>query len=221
MAGNTYVYRVAAYNLAGASAYAVSNSVLVPGSVPNAPDQLAATYEPVARINLAWQDNSANETGFVIERSTDGVNFSVLASVAANTTIYDDLAVFGGFTYTYRIAAFNADGASGYSNTSSATVPPNDTAPAAPSNLSASNVQQTTLTLTWTDNSNNESGFTIQRATDSAFTKNLVSINVGPNVTSFNDSGLARKTKYFYRILAFNLNFSSPWSPTLNVTTKK
>jgi hypothetical protein len=229
MAANTYVYRVAAYNLVGASAYAASNSVLVPGLAPNAPDQLAATYEPLARINLAWQDNSLDETGFVIERSTDGINFSVLTnlgpSAGVGAIVYDDLAVFGGLTYTYRVAAFSGSGPSGYSNLASATVPPDDTPPAAPSNLAVSTVTQTSLTLTWLDNSINELGFTIQRATDSNFTRNLVVIPVGPNVTTYNDSGLKKNTVYYYRVLAFN-NFNGgagpfPWSPTLNVTTAK
>jgi hypothetical protein len=44
-------------------------------------------------------------------------------------------------------------------------------------------------------------------------------------VTSYNDSGLVKKTKYFYRVLAFN-NFNGgagpfPWSPTMNVTTAR
>jgi len=222
--GNTYVYRVAAYNLAGASAYAVSNSVLVPGIAPNAPSDLQANFQDIPLIELSWTDNAGSTASFIIERSTDGVNFSVLTTVTGSTT-YNDLAVFGGYTYTYQVAATNTNGTSAYSNTASASVPPDATPPAAPSNLAAANVTQTTLTLSWTDNSNNELGFTIQRATDSTFSKGLVSINVGPNVTSYDDSGLAKKTKYFYRIFAFN-NFNGgagpfPWSPTLNVTTKK
>jgi titin len=224
-AGNTYYYRVAAFNLAGASAYSNTASVLIPGITPVAPSDLSATLEDVPLIHLQWADNSADETSFVIELSTDGVNFTLLATVPADTITYNDFAVLGGFTYTYRVAAVNTNGSSGFAVSNSVLVPPDATPPAAPSNLSASNVQQTTLTLSWMDNSNNETGFTIQRATDSAFTKNVVNINVGPNVTSYNDSGLTRKTKYFYRVLAFN-GFNGgagpfPWSPTLNVTTKK
>jgi len=227
-AGVTYTYQVAAFNLGGSSAFAVSNSVTVPGpQPPNAPDQLAAVFEagPPPFINLQWADNSLDETGFVIERSTDGVNFALLANVVADVMAYNDLAVLGGFTYTYRVAAFNANGTSAYAVSNSVPVPPDATPPAAPSNLSATNVTRTTLTLNWQDNSNNETGFTIQRATNSTFTRNLVSVNVGPNVTSFGDSGLKRNTQYFYRVLAFN-GFNGgagpfPWSPTLNVTTAR
>jgi len=226
-AGMTYTYQVAAFNLGGPSAFSNIASAMIAGpQPPAAPDALEAVVDAdIPVIQLQWSDNSNNEDGFVIERSTDGVNFLLLTNVAAGTSAYDDLAVFGGYTYTFRVAAFNANGTSAWSNLASGLMPPDATPPAAPSNLVAINVTQTTLTLTWTDNSNNEAGFIIQRATDSGFTKNLVSINVGANVTSYNESGLASKTKYFYRILAFN-GFNGgagpfPWSPTLNVITPK
>ena len=228
-AGTTYTYQVAAFNAGGASAFSNTGSATIPGpQPPAAPNQLVAVFEPGPPpfIALAWADNSLDETGFVIERSTDnGVNFSTLANVVANVTTYDDLAVFGGYTYTYRVAAFNANGTSAYAVSNSVAVPPDATPPAAPSNLSVSNVTANTLTLNWQDNSNNETGFTIQRATNSTFTRNVVSFNVGPNITSYSDTGLSKKTQYFYRVLAFN-NFNGgagpfPWSPVLNVTTPK
>ena len=222
-AGFTYDYRVAAYNLGGSSAYATLLApVTIPGpQPPAAPDTLDAQYQDGPVIQLTWADNAAGLASFVIERSTDGVSFSVLTTVGLGVTSYDDLAVFGGFTYTYRVAAFNANGTSGYSNTASASVPPDATAPAAPSNLAASNITPTSLTLTWQDNSNNEAGFTFQRATNSSFSKGLVTVTLGADVTSYNDSGLTKNSKYFYRVQSFNLNFTSAWSPTLNVTTPK
>ncbi len=222
-AGNTYDYRVAAVNAGGLSGYSNTASITIPGpQPPAAPDGLEAVVEGVPLIHLSWVDNSLDETSFVIQRSTDGVNFSLLATVGSNVTFYDDLAVFGGFTYIYRVAAANPFGTSGFSNIASGAVPPDATPPAAPSNLTAINVAQTTLTLNWQDNSNNETGFTIQRATNSSFTKDLMSINVGLNVTSFNDTGLKRNTKYYYRVLAFNNGiFTFPWSPVLNVSTAR
>jgi hypothetical protein len=180
-------------------------------------------------IHLTWADNSLDETGFVIQRATDGVNFADLATAVADVAAYDDLAVFGGYTYTYRVAAFNANGTSAWTDwtlpTASVLVPSDATPPAAPSNLSATNVLQTTLTLNWLDNSNNETGFTIQRATNSSFTKGLVTVNVGPDVNFNNFTGLKRNTRYFFRVLAFN-GFNGgagpfPWSPTFNVTTPR
>jgi titin len=234
--GNTYDYRVAAVNAGGPSVnYAtLAAPVTIPGPQgPNAPDQLEAVYEALPPdpgtpvIHLTWADNSLDETGFVIQRSTDGVNFADLISFAVPDVVaYDDLAVFGGFTYTYRVAAVNANGISAWSDpTASAIVPPDDTPPAAPSNLSATNVLQTSLTLNWLDNSNNELGFVIQRATNSGFTKNVVIIDLGPNVNFYDFTGLKRNTKYFFRVQAVNgFNDSAGpflWSPTFNVTTPR
>jgi hypothetical protein len=104
-------------------------------------------------------------------------------------------------------------------------VDPNVTPPAVPNNLAASNITQTSLTLTWSDNANNETGFVLQRATNSSFSKNLVSISLGPDVITYNDFGLKKNTTYYYRIQAIN-GFNEgagpfPWSPTLSVKTLK
>jgi predicted phage tail protein len=226
LAGTAYTYQVVAFNLGGSSAYSNMASATIPGPQgPAAPADLQANLQDVPLIDLSWVDNSLDETSFVIERSTDGTNFSALATVVANVTAYTDLAVLGGFTYTYRVAAVNANGTSAYVVSNSVLVPPDATPPAAPSNLSATNITQTTLRLNWQDNSNNETGFTIQIATNNTFTRNLVTINVGPNVTFSDITGLKRGTKYFFRVLAFN-GFNGgagpfPWSPVLNVTTLK
>ena len=80
--------------------------------------------------------------------------------------------------------------------------------PAAPSNLTATAATQgnnARITLTWTDNADNESGFTIQRATDSTFTTGLVTSTVAANVTTFTTGNVARNTAYYFRIWATNV----------------
>ncbi|HEX2990688.1 MAG TPA: fibronectin type III domain-containing protein, partial [Anaerolineales bacterium] len=166
-----------------------------------------------------------DETGFVIERATDGVTFSLLANVPAGTAAYTDLAVLGGYTYTYRVAAVSTNGSSAYSNTAAATIPADATPPAAPSNLVVSNLNQTSFTLSWLDNSNNETGFTIQVATNSSFSGNTMTFNAGPDTMSYNITGLRRNSRYYIRVLAYN-GFNEgagpfPWSPVLNVTTAR
>ena len=58
-------------------------------------------------------------------------------------------------------------------------------------------------TITWTDNSTNESGFRIYRKTGATGTYAQIG-QVGPNITSFIDPGLTPNTTYFYQIGAFN-----------------
>ncbi len=97
--------------------------IAAPGSVPAAPTGLAATATSAAQVNLTWTDNAAgNETGFVVQRSTDGVTFAQIGTTAAGVTTYADTAgLVAGATYSYRVAAVNATGTSTPSNVATAT----------------------------------------------------------------------------------------------------
>lgn len=68
-------------------------------------------------IQLSWQDNSNNEDGFAIERSSDGVVFTEIARVGSNVTNFEDEETSSIQKYHYRLRAFNQFGYSGYTNT--------------------------------------------------------------------------------------------------------
>lgn len=74
------------------------------------------------QLTVAWDDNSTNETGFKVERSTDGVSFAPLATVGVNVTRYSDTTAAAGVTYWYRVCAFDATAVSAYSNPTSASI---------------------------------------------------------------------------------------------------
>jgi hypothetical protein len=93
------------------------------------------------------------------------------------------------------------------------------TSPAAPSNLVATPVSTAQVNLSWTDNSGDETGFKIDRATDAGFTRNLVSVTVGANVTGFQASGLAAGTTYFFRVRSTNAGGDSANSNTATAAT--
>lgn len=91
-------------------------------SAPLAPSGLSATATSSSQINLTWVDNSTNETGYYIERSSNGgSSFTQIASVGSNVTSYSNTGLTASTSYTYRIRAYNANGNSAYSNTASAT----------------------------------------------------------------------------------------------------
>jgi FtsP/CotA-like multicopper oxidase with cupredoxin domain len=217
----TYYYHILAFNAVGDSPWSVPLSVTTLDVAPSAPSTLTADNITVSSLILHWQDNSGNETGFRIERATSNdflQNFTSF-SVAANVTLYSDDGLTQSTTYYYRVYAFNSAGDSLPSPTLTISTANPTTPPARPTNLTAVNITRTSLTLTWQDNSDNEDGFTIQRATNQGFTQNVVSFSVGANVNSFNDSGLTRNTRYYYRVRAFNVIGNSQWSPVLNVRT--
>jgi hypothetical protein len=96
----------------------------IPPGLPVAPSALTAVGAGRSLINLAWSDDSSNETAFEIQRSRDGAAWSALATVAADSETYSDTA---GLTPNkvlyYRVRAVNASGPSAFSNTASAKVP--------------------------------------------------------------------------------------------------
>jgi len=119
--GTAYYYRVRAYNVAGNSSYSNVANATTPQSVPAAPGGLTATALRKRKIQLNWADNASNETGFKIERSTNGTTWTQIATVGANVRTYTNNGLTFGTTYYYRVRAYNSGGNSTYSNTASAT----------------------------------------------------------------------------------------------------
>jgi cellulose 1,4-beta-cellobiosidase len=114
-AGNTYEYRVSAFNATGNSA-AIATSVVVQKAadpVPTAPSGLTTKVIDNGAVDLAWNDNSGNETGFRVERRVMGdANWTKLADTTANTKTYSDAKVPMGKSYEYRVSAYNTTGSS-------------------------------------------------------------------------------------------------------------
>lgn len=98
----------------------VNASTLQP---PAKPSNLTANAVSRSVINLTWIGNSDNETGFKIERSTNGSTFVQIGTTGADTTTYSSGGLKRNTTYSYRVRAYNAAGDSAYSDTASATTP--------------------------------------------------------------------------------------------------
>ena len=93
-----------------------------PPTVPADPSGLSASAVSSSQINLSWSDNAGDEDSYQVEQSLDGVNFSVIAVLSADSTSYSDTGLSASTTYYYQVNASNAAaGDSGYSNTASAT----------------------------------------------------------------------------------------------------
>ena len=209
---------------------------------PDAPSNLTAIRignGANRRVELTWMDNSTNETGFIVQRATNaGFTAGLTAfSVGENATAYTDRIGNTNQTFYYRVYASNVvgdtwdysdpnlnEGASfptetansAYSNTAMVGV---GQPPAAPSNLRATAVAQTSVALAWNDNSDNEDGFLIQRATNNGFSQGLTSFSAGANATAFTDTTVAPDTRYYYRVRSFNGLGNSAFSNTINIRT--
>jgi thermitase len=184
---------------------------------PAAPANLQATPASGTRVDLSWTDQSNNELGFALERSTDGVTFYLADTVGAADVNYSDLTVQPGNTCFYRVRAYNPGGSSDYANAVSVTTPA-VTLPNSPSSLTATALSAGKgVSLAWKDNSNNEAGFQIERKTGSTW---QLLTTVGANTKTFTDASTARRTSYSYRVRAFNVACSSAYSNQVTVTTR-
>ncbi len=120
-ADQTYYYRVRAFNSGGNSGYSNTDYAITATVVPGDPSNLTAVASSSNAI-LNWAQSSTNEEGFKVERGTDGVNFTEIATKGINVTNHIDPGLAPSIYY-YRVRAFNAIGNSGYSNTASTTIP--------------------------------------------------------------------------------------------------
>lgn len=106
----TYRYRVIAWNATGEG----TSNIVSYGPPPTAPSNLAAPKINQNIVTLTWNDNAINETGFQVERSTNGVNWALVGSTAANVRTLTDTAPRRKTIYYYRVRAVNAWGNSAY-----------------------------------------------------------------------------------------------------------
>ena len=72
------------------------------------------------------------------------------------------------------------------------------------------------VTLRWQDTSSNELGFKIERRTEPGGSYREIA-TVGPNVTSYTDTGLTEGTTYYYRVRSYNASGHSPYCPEIHV----
>jgi hypothetical protein len=122
--GASYVYRVRARN--GTLASAWSNRATVGLKAPAAASALTAGRASSTAIALSWLDNSTNETGFKVQRSSDGgatwtkITTRPAAAGKGTTINYQNTGLTTGTTYSYRIIAYNGAGDAVPSNVASA-----------------------------------------------------------------------------------------------------
>ncbi len=125
--GETFRFSITAFNDAGESAFSEIVSATTPGTPngsPAAPTNLTATATTPTSIDLRWEDNSSNETGFNVYVAEGNGEFELLGPVGPNAIGGTVTGVVPGSHLRFRITAFNAAGESDPSNIAAIGSPP-------------------------------------------------------------------------------------------------
>lgn len=112
--GNAYAYRLSAFNAEGSSAALTFPTFSLPGLAPTAPSNLLVVATTKNQALISWRDNSTNETGFVVERSTNGSTWTVLTTTAPNATSHTATGLKQDTVYYFRVRAISGSLASPY-----------------------------------------------------------------------------------------------------------
>jgi fibronectin type 3 domain-containing protein len=192
-----------------------------PPTPPVAPSTLAANAASATQVDLTWADNSADETGFALERSPAGMDqfTAVGAPLAADSTAASDTSVAADTSYDYRVVALKGTLRSTPSNVATVKTPASAVAPTAPAGLAATAASATQVDLVWTDTSNNETGFLVQRSLAAANAFAQVGQVLPAGSTAYSDTSAVADTSYDYRVVAVNGALASAPSNVATVKT--
>jgi hypothetical protein len=205
-AGTTYYYRVRAVNTCGTSGNSGTITYATLPATPAAPASQPGTNAACTSIDANW-NASVNATSYRLDVSTV-IGFGSFVPGyndlnVGNVTTYNVTGLTAGVTYYYRVRAVNSCGTSGNSGTITyATLP---ATPAAPVATAGTNAQCTQITANW-NASVNATSYRLDVSTVigfGSFVPGYQDLNVG-NVTTYNVTGLALLTTYYYRVRAVN-----------------
>lgn len=184
--------------------------------VPSIPTNLKATATAYNKIKLDWTDNSTNETGFEIVRSaTSTGTYSPVGTAPADAVTYTDSGLSASKAYFYKIRSVAAGSESAFTTAATATTPAAPPTPAAPSQLSAVQGTNNSISLTWDDNSSNETSFRIYRSTNGSDFENIAS--VAANEDAYNDVSTTPLTQYYYYVVGANAAGEGAKSNTIQI----
>ncbi|WP_426278461.1 LamG-like jellyroll fold domain-containing protein [Chryseobacterium sp. S-02] len=181
---------------------------IIPPTNLNFTNAVTAGTPASSSLTVNWNDNATNETNYVLERSNDGSNFTVIATLPANTASYNETGLTPNTQYYYRVKAINATESSIYTSNASVTTPPVPSAPTKPISPTPANgnnyveLSSGNLLLKWMGSSNTTT-YSVYFGTNPQNLNNVG--NVAYSATpSYQLTNLNTGTDYYWRIDASN-----------------
>ena len=168
-------------------------------------------------LTLTWNDNSITETAFIVQRKAGTGTWADIGSITSPLdqpnlhqapTFTDTTFRWNSTVYSYRVVAKNTVGYGGaYPSKTVQSVSSEIAVIAAPTGLTAALVASPTrVTLTWTDNAANETGFVIQRSDNGGAFVQIATPGPRSNTgsVSFTDPAVSLGNTYQYRVAALS-----------------
>lgn len=214
--GATYDFYIDVFYKDGTSTYSSATLAYSIDSLkPKAPSGLAAKIDSSGNVTLTWKDNSTTEQGFEIAKEDSNGDGGIINIPQSGAESYiDSVAHAAGMTYKYKVRAYNAYGATDYSNEVSVTFP--NAASDVPSNCAAQLQSDGSVKVTWKDNSGWETGFTVVRTDGAGVIKY---IDTAANAISYTDTEkLTAGTTYQYKVCAHDDGGQSGYSNQVSIT---
>lgn len=212
-AATTYYYRVMVNDAPHSN---VASATTLSGATDRVPANLSAIATSANQIDLSWNNNIADITGFKIERCEGKgcSNFTEIASVAENATSYQNTDLTPLTSYSYRVRAYKETSNYAYSKTASATTSRSTVPPSVPKGVVASAVSSSQITLSWNSEAvdSRAAGFNVYQYGE----------RIGSTAgTSYTIKRLTPNTQYCYSVTAFdNAGNTSFQSDIACATTK-
>ena len=201
--GNTYYYRLRAYDLAGDSSNSNTASAAIPVAPPT-PTGQSITSVSATEIDITWQDNAGHAAqNYQIFRAMNYGAFSVVATLpptsrpAPSAYSWSDTGLTPGAHYEYHIEAVNVAGHNDFAGVNA------NTLTAAPSSLVATPANGT-VTLAWSPVSGAVT-YNVYRGLSSGG-EGTTPLASGLTTAGYVDSAVTNGVTYYYTVTAVNPN---------------
>jgi hypothetical protein len=186
---------------------------------PLAPTDFNGVAKSTSRVDLFWTDVANDEAAYeVFRRTRDGGDPMVrIAVLDPNVATYVDTGLNRRWVYVYQVKAVNEFGSAASPEIHVQTLADDPVVTVnPPTNVAATATAPNKVSVAWTDNSNNEAGFKVERKTGTGSFS--VVAELAPNVLAYQDNNVPAGT-YVYRVVAFAGTVTAPSSEVTVVVT--